>query len=85
MAKYIIKHTSILHNKKVYAENSIIELKDEDANRLKEFLELVPETAKSKSNKDTSRTKTKVETKAENNVENTTSTNGNPEGENNDK
>ena len=44
MAKYKVKHTTILHNKKAYAEDSVIELKEEDAARLVDFLELIPET-----------------------------------------
>ena len=44
MAKYKVKHTTILHNKKAYAEDSVIELKEEDAVRLADFLELIPET-----------------------------------------
>ena len=43
MAKYKVKHTTILHNKKAYAEDSVIELKEEDAVRLADFLELIPE------------------------------------------
>ena len=43
MAKYKVKHTTILHNKKAYAEDSVIELKEEDAVRLADFLDLIPE------------------------------------------
>lgn len=72
MAKYTVKHTSILHNKKVYAEGSIVELTDNQAKRLEDFVELVPEvsipkppsqntkTTKSKTNK--TKTESKTET-----------------------
>lgn len=43
MAKYKIKHTSIMHNKKVYAEGSIIELSDAQAKRLEDFVDLINE------------------------------------------
>lgn len=43
MAKYKIKHTSIMHNKKVYAEGSIIELADAQAKRLEDFVDLINE------------------------------------------
>ena len=54
MAKYKVKHTTILHNKKAYAEDSVIELKEEDAVRLADFLELIPE-APSTNNKQQSK------------------------------
>lgn len=44
MAKYTVKHTTILHNKKVYKEGSTIELTDEQAKRLADFLDLIPES-----------------------------------------
>ena len=57
MAKYKVKHTTILHNKKAYAEDSVIELKEEDAVRLAVFLELIPE-APSTNNKQQNKNKT---------------------------
>ena len=42
--KYKVKHTSIMHNGKMYKEGSIIELTDENAKRLEDFVELVSET-----------------------------------------
>lgn len=48
MAKYKVKHTSIMHNKKVYAEGSTIELTEEQAKRLEDFVDLIPETVKPK-------------------------------------
>lgn len=44
MAKYKVKHTSIMHNKQVYAEGSEIELNEEQAKRLGDFLTPVQET-----------------------------------------
>lgn len=72
MAKYTVKHTSIMHNEKVYAEGSVVELTDNQAKRLEDFVELVPEvstpkppsqntkTTKSKANK--TKTESKTET-----------------------
>lgn len=76
MAKYKVKHTSIMHNKKVYAEGSIIELTDVQAERLADFVEilsnqptevkLVPQSqAKSKSKIKKVVTETKTETEIE--------------------
>lgn len=73
MAKYKVKHTSIMHNKKVYAEGSEIELTEEQAKRLEDFVDLIPQTVKPKiqtatqtktqSNKTSkSKTETKTET-----------------------
>lgn len=42
--KYKVKHTSIMHNGKMYKEGSIIELTDENAKRLEDFVELVSES-----------------------------------------
>ena len=61
MAKYKVKNTSILHNGKVYAEGSTLELSENQAKRLEDFVDLVPETA----TKTPSQTKTKAETKTE--------------------
>jgi|GEM_PF-1630075 len=38
MAKYIVKHTSIMHNETVYGEGSEIELDKNQAERLADFL-----------------------------------------------
>lgn len=81
MAKYKVKHTSILHSGKLYKEGSVIELTEAQAKRLEDFVTLIPnqtpakpktenqtktQTAKT-SNKTKSETKseTKTETKAE--------------------
>ena len=72
MAKYKVKNTSILHNGKVYAEGSTLELSENQAKRLEDFVDLVPETAtktpsqtKPQTNKTKSESKTKAETKTE--------------------
>lgn len=59
MAKYKIKHTSIMHNKKLCKEGSIIELNDEQAVRLQDFIELVPNQNPAKSTNKTTSSKTK--------------------------
>ena len=76
MAKYKVKNTSILHNGKVYAEGSTLELSENQATRLEDFVDLVPETAtktpsqtKSQTNKTKSETKTQTKTKAETKTE----------------
>ena len=76
MAKYKVKNTSILHNGKVYAEGSTLELSENQAKRLEDFVDLVPETAtktpsqtKPQTNKTKSETKTQAKTKAETKTE----------------
>ena len=46
MPKYKIKGTGILHNGKVYAEGTIIELSENQAKALADFLEPLNETKK---------------------------------------
>lgn len=66
MAKYKVKNTSILHNGKVYAEGSTLELSENQAKRLEDFVDLVPETAtKTPSQTKPQTNKTKSETKTE--------------------
>lgn len=73
MAKYKVKHTSILHNGDLFKEGSIIELDEKHAAKLADFVERLPNqtTAKPKTqtqNKtQTSKNanKTKSETKSE--------------------
>lgn len=43
MAKFIVTHTSIMHNGKLYPEGKIINLKEEDAIRLADFITPVKE------------------------------------------
>lgn len=90
MAKYIVKHTTIMHNGKTYAEGSQIELSDNEAARLEDFIEAVPKqtTTSNKSNANTSnktQTSTKSSTKNKNAVnadENKDDGNSNSEGGN---
>lgn len=60
MAKYKVKHTTILHNKKAYAEGSVIELKEEDAVRLADFLELIPEAPSTNNKQQNKKSETKT-------------------------
>lgn len=48
MAKYKVKHTSIMHNGQLYKEGSSVELTEVQAKRLEDFVELIPETVKAK-------------------------------------
>lgn len=67
MKRYKVKHTSILHNGSLYKEGSTIELEDNKAKRLEDFLELLPsQPAKTQTQKQQSKkitTETKKETK----------------------
>lgn len=65
MAKYKIKHTSIMHNDKVYGEGSEIELTEKEAARLSDFIEKIPVKTEAKPKPQTAKTqaKTKAETK----------------------
>lgn len=45
MAKYTVKGTNILYNTKLYAEGETIELNDDEAKSLVDYLELIPEKA----------------------------------------
>lgn len=84
MAKYKVKHTSIMHNKKLYAEGSTVELTDEQAKRLEDFVELIPETKttkpETKSKTDSKQTNKTTETKNE-----TVKADGNDGGKTDDK
>ena len=55
MAKYKIKHTSIMHDGHLYKEGSTVELTKEQAQRLEDFVTLIPEK---KSENSTNKTKT---------------------------
>lgn len=71
--KYKVKNTTILHNKKTYAEGSIILLEEIEAKRLADFIELIPnqssqekkETVKSEV-KSTAKVRKKVKTEVTN-------------------
>lgn len=70
MAKYKVKHTSILHDGKVYKEGSTIELDDKYAAKLADFVERIPNQAKPKAetqnktqtSKSTAKSKTQTKT-----------------------
>ena len=70
MAKlYKVKHTSIMHNGKLYKEGATIELEDNYAKRLEDFVELLPNQsapAKSKAQTQTSKTASTGNKKSEN-------------------
>ena len=82
MAKYKIKHTSIMHNGSLYKEGSTVELTKEQAERLEDFVTLIPEkkSETSTNNKtktqNTNKTATKTADKTKTEVK---------EGEENDK
>ena len=65
MAKlYKVKHTSIMHNGKLYKEGATIELEDNYAKRLEDFVQLLPNQSTSSKTKTQSQNNTK---KTENN------------------
>jgi len=90
MAKYKVKHTSIMHNGKMYKDGSAVELTDEQAQKLADFVDIVPETKKAETNtKNTTKTtntksnKTAAKTKTEIKTETKTETSA-PAGEGTD-
>ena len=91
MAKYIVKHTSILHNGRVYKEGSNIELTDNQAKRLEDFVELIPnQKPKTETQNKTQTAKPKTQTKTETPETPKDETDGDKDGEqdggvNNDK
>lgn len=63
MAKYRVKNTSILHNGTVHKEGSSIELTENQAKRLEDFVELLPNQNTSKAKSETqAKTETKTQT-----------------------
>ena len=68
MTKYKVKHTSIMHNGKLYKEGSVVELTNEQAKKLADFVDFVSEnkktetTAKTSTNAKTNKTATKTKT-----------------------
>lgn len=81
MAKYIVKHTTIMHNGRTYAEGSQIELSDNDAARLEDFLEVVPkQTNSSKSNTNKSSTQNKTASKTDGSNDGSSNTDGGNDG-----
>lgn len=98
MAKYKVKHTSILHNGKLYKEGSIIELDEKHAVKLADFVELLPNKTSAKQKTETqnktqtskSTAKPKTQTKTETSETSKDETDGDKDGEqeggvNNDK
>ena len=62
MAKlYKVKHTSIMHNGKLYKEGATIELEDNYAKRLEDFVQLLPNQS----------TPSKAKTQSQNNTKKT--------------
>ncbi len=79
MAKYKVKHTSILHNGELYKEGSIIELDEKHAAKLTDFIERLPNQSNSKAKTETqtktqpakTNTKPKTQTKTETKTDDT--------------
>lgn len=73
MAKYKVKHTSILHNGNLYKEGSTIELDDKYAAKLEDFVERLPSQttakAKTQTQNKTQTTKNANKTKSETKTE----------------
>ena len=74
MAKYKVKHTNIMHGERLYKEGSIIELSNDAAARLSDFVELIPETKTSTVNKPSTKTTTSKSTKTSTNAKTVTKT-----------
>lgn len=53
MAKYIVKHTSILHNGDLYKEGAIIDLDEKYAAKVADFIERQPNQSNSKAKSET--------------------------------
>lgn len=88
MAKYKVKHTSILHNGELFKEGSIIELDEKHAAKLADFIERLPNQSNSKPKTQTAKTntKTKPETSDTSKDENADGKDGKQDGGvNNDK
>lgn len=98
MAKYKVKHTSILHNGKLYKEGSTIELDEKYAAKLADFVDLLPNKTPAKPKTETqnktqtskSTAKPKTQTKTETPETPKDETDGDKDGEqdggvNNDK
>ena len=89
MAKYKVKHTSILHNGDLYKEGSTIELDEKYAAKLADFVELLPNKTAAKSKTETktkthttkSTAKPKTQSKPETSETSKDETDGNKDGE----
>lgn len=73
MKKYKVKNTSIMHNGTIVYEGNIIELSDEQAKRLEDYVELVPESKKQETKSIKFSNKT-TETKTDDNSQKTEET-----------
>ena len=51
MAKYKVKHTSIMHNGKMYKEGSFVEMSEDYAKKLADFLDLISDIKKTETTK----------------------------------
>ena len=81
MTKYKVKHTNIMHGENLYKEGSIIELTENEAKRLADFVDFVSETKKTEKTEPTNKqksyktnktsTKAQTETKSETNEKET--------------
>lgn len=63
--KYKVKHTSIMHNQKVHAEGSLIDLTEAQAKRLEDFVELINEPLINNKQQKNQTVKMSVKTKSE--------------------
>lgn len=68
MAKYKLKHTSIMHNGNLYTEGDTVELTDSQAKRLEDFVTKIAE--KKSQSTQTPKKGTKQEDKGDNNDNN---------------
>lgn len=69
--KYKLKHTNILHNGILRKPNDIIELTEDEAKKLADFVELIPEkTPKTQQNKNSKQKKAETDKSDESQDEN---------------
>ena len=64
-AKYKVKNISILHNGKLYADGSTIELTEKEAKRLEDLVEFIAEVQPKTQTKTTTKTDVKTENKTD--------------------
>ena len=79
MPKYLVKHTTLLHNKKAYGEGSEIELTEEQAARIPDFVELISEKKSTKNKKKQKSKKSSKKSESNKNSEDTEEDNGDKE------
>lgn len=81
--KYKLKHTNILHNGILRKPNDIIELTEAEAQKLADFVELIPEkTPKTQQNKNSKQKKTETDKSDESQNENQDQNSDENQGEN---